>query len=295
MRTAGVIGLGDMGSGLAKNLIAAGFETTGFDLDDGRMAAFRDLDGRAAVSAAEVGVHADVVFVMVMNGAQARAVILGDGLASTMKPGGVVVLTATIKANEARAIAADLAPTGIAFVDSPVSGGFPGAQSGTLTLMAAGPDAVLDDIAPLLQAVGKTVHRVGTEPGMGQTVKACLQSLIGSIFSATFEASVLAAKAGVSGQVLYDVFSTSGAGCGVANTALENIIDRKFEGTGSGIGTMHKDLTIVMDMARDLGVPLFTASVAMQWFEAGKTKYPGGDNWIVTRLIEEIVGAELKR
>ena len=58
---------------------------------------------------------------------------------------------------------------------------------------------------------------------------------------------------------------------------------------------MHKDLTIVIDMARDLGVPLFTASVAMQWFEAGKTKYPGGDNWIVTRLIEEIVGAQLKR
>jgi len=295
MRTAGVIGLGDMGSGLAKNLIAAGFETAGFDLDDGRMAAFRDMGGRGAASAADVGAHADVVFVMVMNGAQARAVILGDGLASTMKPGGVVVLTATIKANEARAIAADLAPTGIAFVDSPVSGGFPGAQSGTLTMMASGPEAVLDDIAPLLEAVGKTIHRVGTEPGMGQTVKACLQSLIGSIFSATFEASVLAAKAGVSGQVLYDVFSTSGAGCGVANTALENIIDRKFEGTGSGIGTMHKDLTIVMDMARDLGVPLFTASVAMQWFEAGKTRYPGGDNWIVTRLIEEIVGAELKR
>ncbi len=292
---AGVIGLGDMGSGLAKNLISAGFETAGFDLDDGRMAAFRDMGGRAASSAADVGATADVVFVMVMNGAQARAVILGEGLASTMKPGGVVVLTATIKANEASAIAEDLAPSGLAFVDSPVSGGFPGAQSGTLTLMAAGPDAVLDDITPLLKAVGKTVHRVGTEPGMGQTVKACLQSLIGSIFSATFEASVLAAKAGVSGQVLYDVFSTSGAGCGVANTALENIIDRKFEGTGSGIGTMHKDLTIVVDMARDLGVPLFTASTAMQWFEAGKTKYPHGDNWIVTRLIEEIVGAELKR
>ena len=130
---------------------------------------------------------------------------------------------------------------------------------------------------------------------MGQTVKACLQSLIGSIFSATFEASALAAKAGVSGQVLYDVFSTSGAGCGVANTALENIIDRKFEGTGSHIRTMHKDLTIVLDMARELGVPLFTATTAMQLFEAGKTKHPNGDNWVVTRVIEDIVGAELKR
>ncbi|HSM39199.1 MAG TPA: NAD-binding protein [Afifellaceae bacterium] len=130
---------------------------------------------------------------------------------------------------------------------------------------------------------------------MGQTVKACLQSLIGSIFTATFEASVLAAKAGVSGQVLFDVFSTSGAGCGVANTALENIIDRRFEGTGSHINTMHKDLTIAMDLARDLGVPLFTAATAMQLFQAGKTRYPDGDNWTVTRISEEIVGAALKR
>jgi len=130
---------------------------------------------------------------------------------------------------------------------------------------------------------------------MGQTVKACLQSLIGSAFSATFEAAALAAKAGVDGEVLHKVFSTSGAGCGVVNTALENIIDRKFEGTGSHINTMYKDLTIVMDMARELGVPLHTAGCAMQLFQAGKTKYPNGDNWIVTKVIEEIVGAELHR
>ena len=85
------------------------------------------------------------------------------------------------------------------------------------------------------------------------------------------------------------------ASCGVANTALANIIDRKFEGTGSHIATMHKDLTITLDMARELGVPLFTAFAAMQLFHAGKTKYPNGDNWVVTRVIEEIVGAELHR
>jgi 3-hydroxyisobutyrate dehydrogenase-like beta-hydroxyacid dehydrogenase len=176
-----------------------------------------------------------------------------------------------------------------------VSGGFPGAQSGTLTMMAAAPDAVLERARPVMAAVSRTIHHVGTEPGMGQTVKACLQSVIGSIFTAIFEAAALAAKAGVGGQVLYDVISSSGAGCGVANTALENIIDRRFEGTGSQIGTMHKDLTIVLDMARDLGVPLFTASTAMQLFQAGKTRHPTGDNWVVTRVVEEIVGAELAR
>jgi len=295
MQTAGVIGLGDMGSGLARNLVAAGFQTRGFDLSEKRMADFKAMGGLPAASAAEAGNGADAVFVMVMNGDQAKSVILGDGLVSTMKPGSVVLLTATIKAGEAREIAAALEGTGLHLIDSPVSGGFPGAQGGTLTMMAAGSDEALERARPAMEAVSSTIHRVGSEPGMGQTVKACLQSLIGSIFTATFEASVLAAKAGVSGQVLYDVFSTSGAGCGVANTALENIIDRRFEGTGSHISTMHKDLTISMDLARDLGVPLFTAAAAMQLFQAGKTRYPDGDNWTVTRISEEIVGAALKR
>lgn len=291
----GVIGLGDMGSGLAKNLINSGFEVTGFDLSDMRMTAFQEMGGQTAASPAAVGENADAVFVMVMNGDQAKAVILGEGLASTLQPGGVVLLTATIKASEARDIGAGLEGTGIDLIDSPVSGGFPGAQTGTLTMMAAGSDAAMERCKPVMEAVSKVIHRVGDEAGMGQTVKACLQSLIGSIFSATFEASALAAKAGVKGETLYKVFSTSGAGCGITNTALENIIDRKFEGTGSHINTMYKDLTIALDMARELGVPLFTASTAMQLFQAGKTKHPEGDNWVVTRVVEDIIGAELKR
>lgn len=295
MKRVGVIGLGDMGSGLAKNLIAAGFETAGFDLSEDRMKAFKVIGGIAANSPAQVGEGAEAVFVMVMNGDQAKSVILGDGLASTMAEGSVVLLTATIKANEVRDIAAGLEGTGIDLIDTPVSGGFPGAQGGTLTMMAAGTPAAMERAKPAMEAVSQTIHHVGEDAGMGQTVKACLQSLIGSIFSATFEAAVLAAKAGVSGQVLYDVFSTSSAGSGITNNALEKIIDRKFEGTGSHINTMYKDLTISMDLARELGVPLFTAATAMQLFQAGKTKHPEGDNWVVTRVTEDIVGAQLKR
>jgi putative dehydrogenase len=296
MKRAGVIGLGDMGSGLAKNLIGAGFATTGLDLSERRMAAFVAMGGRPATSAREVGEHADGVFVMVMNGDQAKAVILGeDGLVRSLRPGAAVLLTATIKPAEARAIGAGLEGTGIALIDSPVSGGFPGAQSGTLTMMAAGPEQALAEYRPLMEAVSKTIHRVGDQPGAGQTVKACLQSLIGAIFTATFEAAALAAKAGVRGQVLYDVFSTSAAGCGIVDTTLQNVIERRFAGTGSHIATMHKDLTIALDLARELGVPLFTAATAMQLFQAGKTKHPDGDNWVVTRIIEDIVGAELTR
>ena len=296
MTCTGVIGLGDMGSGLAKNLIKNGFETIGIDLLETRMKAFVEMGGTAAQDIAAVAQKAQAVYVMVMSGAEAKNIILGEnGLVANMAPGGTVLLTATVKPAEAREIGAAMQGSGIALIDSPVSGGYPGAQGGTLTLMAAGSDEALQKNLTVMQAVSGSIHRVGTNPGEGQTVKACLQSLIGSIFSATFEAAALAAKAGVSGETLYNVFSTSSAGCGVTNSALVNIIDRKFEGTGSHINTMHKDLTISLNMAEELGVPLHTASTAMQIFHAGKTKYPDGDNWVCTRVIEDIIGAELHR
>ena len=296
MMRAGVVGLGDMGSGLAKNLIKNGILTTGIDLSNLRMDAFVQMGGTPAASIAEVGKNSDAVFVMVMNGEQAKSVVLGgNGLASHMSKGGAVLLTATIKPLEAREIHTELQSSGVHLIDSPVSGGFSGAQNGTLTMMAAAASDVLDKYATIMEAVSSTIHRVGTRAGDGQVMKSCLQTLIGSIYGATFEAATLAAKAGLSGQALYDVFSTSGAGCGVVDGALENIIDRKFEGTGSGIGTMHKDLTISLNMAEELGVPLLMASTAMQIFHQGKSKYPEGDNWVCTRVMEEIVGAELHR
>ena len=299
MKTAGVIGIGDMGSGLAKNLIENGFQTTGFDLSPDRMRAFEDLGGKPASGPAEVGAHADVVMIMVMNGDQARAVVFGDetdaGLISGMAPGSTIVITATIKPREAREIATELAGHDLHLIDSPVSGGRPGAQGGTLTLMAAGSDAAFAAAGPAMQAISGTIHRVGSGIGDGQTVKACLQSLIGSIFTGAFEATALAARAGVPGQVIFDVFSTSAAGCGITRAAIENVMDRKFEGTGSRIDTMHKDLTISLDLAMELGVPLFTAATAMQLFQAGRTKYPAGDNQVVARISEDIVGTGLKR
>ena len=296
MKNIGVIGLGDMGSGLAKNLISNGFTVFGMDLKPERQAAFTDMGGRLVDGAAQLGQHVDATFVMVMNGDQAKSVILGtDGLVENMDKGGAVILSATIKPHEAVEIGAAMQGSGIDLIDTPVSGGFPGAQGGTLTMMAAAPDDVMERVRPVLEAVSASIHHVGTKAGDGQTVKACLQSLIGSVFSATFEAAALAAKAGVSGEVLLNVFSTSSVGSGIVNNALQKIIDREFEGTGSHINTMHKDLTISLNLAENLGVPMHTAAAAMQIFHAGRTKYPNGDNWVCTRVIEEIIGAELHR
>jgi len=296
MMNTGVVGLGDMGSGLAKNLIKSGFPCSGFDLSESRMKAFSDLGGSPAASVKDLARKTDVAFVMVMTGDQAKSVILGDdGLAANMPKGSVIILTATIKPNEATEIGKALNGTGIGLVDSPVSGGFPGAQGGTLTMMAAGSDADMKTARPAMEAISSTIWKVGDQPGQGQTVKACLQSLLGAMFSATFEAAAMAAKAGISGQAFYNVVANGSGGCTVTKAALENIIDRKFEGTGSHIATMHKDLTISMNLGEQLGVPLHTAAAAMQIFHAGKTKYPDGDNWVCTRVIEEIVGAELHR
>ena len=296
MKHIGVIGLGDMGSGLAKNLMVNGFSVFGLDLKPERQAAFTDTGGTLVDDAAELGRRVDAAFVMVMNGDQAKSVILGpDGLVDNMEQGGVVILSATIKPHEAVEIGAAMQGSGIDLIDTPVSGGFPGAQGGTLTMMAAASDDVMARARPVLEAVSASIHHVGTKAGDGQTVKACLQSLIGSVFSATFEAAALAAKAGVSGDVLYNVFSTSGAGSGIVNNALQKIIDREFEGTGSHINTMHKDLTISLNLAENLGVPMHTAAAAMQIFHAGRSKYPNGDNWVCTRVIEDIIGAELHR
>ncbi len=129
MKRTGVIGLGDMGSGLAKNLIKNGFDVTGLDLSEERMSAFIEMGGKPAKDIAGVGANADAVFVMVMNGNQAKSVILGEcGLIGHIPKGGVVVLTATIKPSEARDIAEAMAGSGVHLIDSPVSGGFPGAQ-----------------------------------------------------------------------------------------------------------------------------------------------------------------------
>ena len=295
MQQVAVVGVGDMGSGLAKNLLNNGYRVKGYDLSEQRMQALVDMGGVAASDPADAGRGSDAAWVMVMNGDQAHEVILDNGLASTMNPGSVILLSATIRASEARSINTALAGTGISLIDTPVSGGFPGAQNGTLTLMAAADAALLEKWSGVMQAVSGTIHHVGEEPGMGQTVKACLQSLMGAIFSATFEASVLAAKAGVDAETMEKVINTSSAGSVVTRTSMANIIDRKFENTGSHIRTMYKDMTLSMDLARELGVPLFTAGTAMQLFQAGMTRYPDGDNWAVTQITEEIVDAALSR
>ena len=295
MKNVAVIGLGNMGMGMAKNLLAAGFSVTGFDLRPERGRMLAEQGGVAAGSLADLA-QADVVFVMVMSGEQVMGVVAGEGgLKECLRAGATIIVTATIQPAEIRAVEDAIAGSGLNLIDSPVSGGQSGAEAGTLTMMVAAKAEVFSANQDVLNAVGEQIFHVGEEIGMGQTVKASLQALIGVVFAGIFESLALGAAAGVKGETLYEVFSSTH----VANTPFfkscaSNILDRKFEDTGSHISTMFKDIGISMALARENGLPLFATSAAFELFQAGISRFPEGDNWAIVKLLEEFSGTEVQ-
>ena len=292
MEKIGVIGLGNMGMGIAKNIIKNGYKVTGYDLREACLKELVSHGGEAAVSVDQVGQVSDVVFVMVMNGNQVKDVV--TQLSPGMKDNGTIIITATITPEEIKDTYKIALENNIKMIDSPVSGGLQGAHDGTLTLMTAAENAVFKDCEKILNSIANNTIHVSQEIGAGQTVKASLQAFIGATFTAIFESLVLGSKAGIDGKILYDVFSTSGVSSPLFKNCAKLIMDRKFENTGSHISTMYKDLGISMDMAKKNGVPMFTAGAAFELFQAGISMYPEGDNWSIVKLLEQMAGTEVK-
>ena len=292
MEKIGVIGLGNMGMGIVKNVIKNGYKVTGYDLREACSKELVSHGGEAAVSVDQVGQVSDVVFVMVMNGNQVKDVV--TQLSPGMKDNGTIIITATITPEEIKDTYKIALENNIKMIDSPVSGGLQGAHDGTLTLMTAAENAVFKDCKKILNSISNNTIHVSQEIGAGQTVKASLQAFIGATFTAIFESLVLGSKAGIDGKILYDVFSTSGVSSPLFKNCAKLIMDRKFENTGSHISTMYKDLGISMDMAKKNGVPMFTAGAAFELFQAGISMYPEGDNWSIVKLLEQMAGTEVK-
>ena len=264
MKNVAVVGLGNMGMGMAKNLLAAGFPVAGCDLRQERAQLLVESGGTAASALTELG-DAEVVFVMVMSGAQVLDVV-GE-LREVLSPGATIIVTATIEPAEMRAVEATVAGSGLHLIDSPVSGGKFGAEAGRLTMMVAADPAVIAANQPVLDAVGGQIFHVGDEIGMGQTVKAALQAFIGVTFAGIFESLALGAAAGIKGETLYEVFSSTHVGnTPFFKNCAQLIMERKFEDTGSHIGTMVKDLGISRAMARENGLPLLATGAAHELF-----------------------------
>ena len=291
-----VIGLGDMGLPIAANLVKGEHEVAGFDLRQQRLDMLAEAGGTAAASVAEAAKVADTAFLMVMNGDQVRDVVLGEGgLLANMAEGSVIVVTATIKPSEMDAIVPHCEKAGVGLIDSPVSGGRAGAEGGTLTLMASGDPEVLDSRMGALESISGKIFRVGDAPGVGTRTKASLQAAIGTVFAAVFECLALSAKAGVRGEAMLDVLTNSAIASPIVNYCAQQVMDRNFKGTGSQMATIHKDVGISLDFARDMGVPMFTTAAAFQIFQSAMSAFPGEDNWAGVKVIEQITGAEVGR
>ena len=294
MSKIGLIGLGAMGIGMARNLVASDFDLYGYDLQLERLQALESLGGNPVASIAEVAEGAEAVFVMVLNGRQVEHIVLGEGgLLESMSFGSTIIISATIKPSELELLTGPCESMGIALIDSPVSGGKAGAERGTLTMMVAAEKSVFEKNQAVLQVVGQNIFHVGEEIGQGQQIKAVLQAIIGASFTVYFEALVLGTKAGIKGETMFEVIGSSGVGCPLFKNCAKLIMERKFKDTGSHIGTMYKDLGITMDFAKEQGAAMFTTSAAFELFQSGISMFPEEDNWAIVKLLEQIAGAEV--
>ena len=267
-----LLGVGAMGRPMGANLLRAGYAVAAFDVRPEASAALVEQGATRATSPAEAARGAAYVIVMVLNAAQARAVLLGDeGALATLAPGATVVQMATIGRDEAAALGAACAARGVRFLDAPVSGGTAGAADGTLSIIVGGDAATLEEARPLLAVVGGAdrIWHVGPNPGDGQVMKSVNQLLVGVHLAAACEALTYAARAGLDLQQVYDIISVSAGQSRIFDLRARQMLDGKFDTQSGQLGIFVKDLGIVMDTAAQMNMPLFLATVARQLVNAG--------------------------
>ena len=251
------IGVGNMGGGMALNLVKAGHDVRAFDLSADAMA--RVVAGGAAAAASAVGAAtgADVIVTMLPAGSHVKAAYEGQ-LFSAAQPHAVLIDCSTIDVATAKALGEAAAARGLAMVDAPVSGGTAAADAGTLTFMVGGPDAAFEKARPILEKMGKAVIHAGG-PGMGQAAKICNNMILGATMIATAEAFVLAEKLGLDAQTFFDISSkASGQSwsmtsyCPVPGPVPTSPANRDYAG-GFAAALMLKDLKLALEAASTAG------------------------------------------
>lgn len=290
----GVVGLGSMGMGMARSLMAAGFAVHGCDVDPGARAALAERGGQVAAHPRDLAARVDTVLVIVVDERQVEAVLFGEhGLAAGWRGDGIVIQSSTISPAYARAAAARLAETGILFIDAPVSGGPARSADGTLTVMASGPDAAFVRAADILDAVAAKVYRLGDAEGRGSTLKMLNQLLAGVHIAAAAEAIAFGARAGIDPALLYDVVSNSAGN----SWMFENRVPRILKGDYtpmSAVDIFVKDLGIVLQTGRDLVFPSPLAATAYQLFlTASASGYGRQDDAAVVKVFADLAGLDL--
>jgi len=257
MATIAFIGLGNMGSGMAVNLVKAGHDVRAFDLSEAAVAKLVDAGASAAGSASEAVTGADAVVTMLPAGKHVRAVYEGE-VFTAAAPGTLFMDCSTIDVDSARHVGAQAVSKGFRFVDAPVSGGVAAATAGTLTFMVGGSEDDFDAAKPFLEAMGKAVIR-GGDLGAGQAAKICNNMLLAITMIGTCEAFALAEKLGLDQQKFFDISSkASGQSwsmtsyCPVPGPVPATPANNGYK-PGFATAMMLKDLKLAQDAAQSAG------------------------------------------
>ncbi len=288
MAKVGYIGLGLMGSSIARNLMKAGNTLVVHNRSRAIVDQLVSEGATAATSPREVAEQCDFVFTNLPDSPDVEQVDLGpNGIIEGAHPGLIVIDNSTIKSETARQIAAAFEKVGVASLDAPVSGGDIGARAGTLSIMVGGPQTAFDRAMPLFQAMGKTVVWVG-ESGAGQIAKAANQIVVAGTMVAMAEALVLAQKSGVDPARVVQAISRGAAQCWALDNKPPKIFSRNL-GPGFKAYMQAKDLKIVIDTGRTYQVPLPLTAISHQLYEAMVSMGNGGlDNSAVITVLEAL-------
>ncbi|MGB7404864.1 MAG: 3-hydroxyisobutyrate dehydrogenase [Pacificimonas sp.] len=291
------IGLGNMGGGMARNLVAAGHEVVAYDLSDAALADAETAGCQRAVSGADATKDADALVTMLPAGEHMAAVYEKDVFAVASRDM-LLIDCSTIDVATAREVAGKAAERGFSMVDAPVSGGIAAAAGGTLTFMVGGSDGAFAKAEPILSAMGKAVIHAG-DAGAGQAAKICNNMLLGATMVATCETLALAEKLGLDPQTFYDIASVSSGQswsltsyCPLPGVGPDSPADRGYAG-GFASALMLKDLKLAGEAARAAGASVPMGGLAQALYQMQVGAGEGGQDF--SAIIEMLRGAQSTR
>jgi 2-hydroxy-3-oxopropionate reductase len=267
----GFIGLGRMGKPMATNILKAGFPLIVYDVRRGPLLEIEKLGAQVAESAKQLGEESDTVVVAVFNYEQIKEVVFAsEGALGGMKNNSSLIIMSTISPLDAKEAGELAKERGITTLDAPVSGGVPGAETGTLTIMVGGDAQVLRDNEDVLKAMGQNIRHVGGL-GMGEAAKMIVQILVEANIVATAEAMVMAEKLGLNLEDMFEIVTKSVGDSEVFRRWAPRIITRDFSPVGC-VDIAVKDTSMIVNTAMNLGILLPVSTAAYQMFRIAQSR-----------------------
>jgi 2-hydroxy-3-oxopropionate reductase len=286
----GFIGLGIMGRPMAKNLLKAGYPLVVHNRSRGAVDDLVKAGAKAGTSSRDVASQSDVLITMLPNSPDVEAVVLGrDGVIEGARAGMSLLDMSTISPLVSQKIGAALAAKSVQMLDAPVSGGERGAIDAVLSIMVGGDKALFDKVLPIFQAMGKTITHLGPL-GAGGFTKLANQIIVAVNLTALGEALTLAKKAGLDRELTLTALAGGLAGSKCLDQKKPNYLAGTYN-PGFKIDLHYKDLGLIMESARALGVPLPATAAVQELFSALRVKGRGGlDHSGVITLLEDLAG-----